>query len=202
MTRIKFCGLKTREDVLAVNRLKPDYAGFVLSAGFKRSVSLSQAGDMVSAMAPGICRVGVFVNEPLETVLDCLCSGLVQAAQLHGAETDEYVARLQQAGGCPVIKFFALKAPQDARRAESSPADYVLLDSGTGTGKAFDWSLAAQVSRPFFLAGGLGSGNVAQAIRACRPFAVDVSSGIETQGRKDFEKMAAFMAAVNKEDSL
>lgn len=202
MTRVKFCGLRSAGDALLANRLKPDYVGFVLTAGFKRSISEDAAREIRSALAPDIKAVGVFVNEPPERVIRLLQSGLIDAAQLHGDEPAADIERIKAAAGRPVIKFFALRGTDDARRAEDSPADFVLLDSGTGTGKAFDWALTQHVSRPFFLAGGLAADNVAAAIRTCRPYAVDVSSGIETEGKKDFEKMAAFSAAVSKEDAL
>lgn len=202
MTRVKFCGLRTAEDAAAASRLMPDFAGFVLSAGFRRSITEEQAAKVREHLAPGIRTVGVFVDEPLERVVRMLRSGLVDCAQLHGAETDAYIEELKSTAGRPVIKFFALRTPADAARAGACPADFVLLDSGTGTGRAFDWTLAQQVKRPFFLAGGLTANNVAEAIRTCRPYAVDVSSGIETGGVKDFSKMAAFMAAVRKEELI
>lgn len=202
MTRVKFCGLKGRDDALSANRLMPDFAGVVLSPGFKRSVSENDAREVRQILDSRIQLVGVFVNEPPERVIGLLQSGLIDAAQLHGDESPADIERIRQASGKPVIKFFALRENGDAAKAQASPADFVLLDSGTGTGKAFDWTLTQLVRRPFFLAGGLTAGNVAGAIRTCRPYAVDVSSGIETEGKKDFEKMAAFLAAVSKEDAL
>jgi len=196
MTRVKFCGLRTEADVDAVNRLRPDFAGFVLSAGYRRSVSEERAGRLRALLDPAVRAVGVFVDEPLERIAGLLGSGLIDCAQLHGSEPDAYIEELKSVSQRPVIKFFALRSKGDAERAAACPADYVLLDSGTGTGQTFDWRLAQEVERPFFLAGGLTADNVAEAIRSCRPYAVDVSSGIETGGVKDFKKMAAFMAAV------
>lgn len=202
MTRVKFCGLRRREDALSANRLMPDFAGVVLSPGFKRSVSEEVACELRQILDLRIKLVGVFVNERPERVIELLQNGLIDAAQLHGDEPPEDIERIRKASGKPVIKFFALRDGGDAAMAQASPADFVLLDSGTGTGKAFDWTLTQLVRRPFFLAGGLTAGNVGDAIHTCRPYAVDVSSGIETEGKKDFEKMAAFLAAVSKEEAI
>ena len=202
MTRVKFCGLRTEADVDAANRLRPDFAGFVLSAGYKRSVCEESARQLRARLDPAIRAVGVFVDEPLQRVAGMLESGLIDCAQLHGSESDAYIEELKRVSERPVIKFLALQSREDAARASVCPADFVLLDSGQGTGQTFDWHLAQEVERPFFLAGGLAANNVGQAIRTCRPYAVDVSSGIETGGVKDFKKMAAFMAEVQKEDAI
>ncbi|MBO5492654.1 MAG: phosphoribosylanthranilate isomerase, partial [Pyramidobacter sp.] len=159
-----------------------------------------QAAALKAALSPGIKAVGVFVDAPVETVARFLRSGSIDAAQLHGSEDDEYIARLQRAAGRPIIRAFRVRAAADAEAARHCRADLVLLDSGAGTGAAFDWSLAAGVKRDYLLAGGLTCDNVAAAVHALHPWGVDVSSGIETDGLKDREKMAAFVAAVRKED--
>ena len=119
-------------------------------------------------------------------------------AQLHGGEDERYIDRLRRLGGKPVIKAFRVKTPGDVSAAENSSADYVLLDSGAGTGETFDWELLREIHRPYFLAGGLGPGNVEEAVRSLCPYAVDVSSGIETDGVKDVLKMEAFAASVRR----
>ena len=115
-----------------------------------------------------------------------------------GHETEEDVRRLRQLTGRPLIQAFRVETADDLRAAERSTADEILLDSGAGTGTAFDWALLRDAARPYFLAGGLSPENVAGAVTLLRPYAVDVSSGIETGGVKDRMKMAAFVAAVRK----
>ena len=197
MTRVKLCGLRSEADVRTVMELRPDYAGFILSRGFRRTVS-SAAFRMLSAMLgdSGIARVGVFVNEPL-TSLTAL-SEFIDIVQLHGSEDDEYIRKVREFTGKPVIKAFTVKSEADIAEAELSPADYVLLDSGTGTGNTFDHSLISGIKRDFFLAGGLTAENVGEAIERYSPFAVDASSSLETDGIKDKAKMAAFANAVRR----
>lgn len=202
MTRIKLCGLCRPCDIEAANQLRPDYIGFVFASGSKRYVSPEQAGEFKKMLNPEIRAVGVFVDETPEKVAELLNTGVIDMAQLHGSEDEAYLSRLRRLSQKTVIQAFRVELAEDAAKAEQSSADYVLLDSGAGTGKAFDWELIRNVQRPYFLAGGLDSGNVADAVRLLRPFAVDVSSGIETHGVKDKNKMAAFVAAVRKEDQL
>ena len=121
--------------------------------------------------------------------------GAIKIAQLHGNEPDELILRLQDTG-INVIRAFQVKSGEDIEKAEISPADLVLLDSGQGSGETFDWSLIKQISRPYFLAGGLDPRNVRQAVDELHPFAVDVSSGIETNGVKDCNTMMEFAYAV------
>lgn len=197
MTRVKLCGLRSEADVRAVLELRPDYAGFILSSGFRRSVGAAEF-RMLSAMleGSGIARVGVFVNEPL-TSLAALAE-FTDFIQLHGSEDDEYILKVRELTGKPVIKAFTVKSAGDIAEAERSPADFVLLDSGTGTGSAFDHSLICGIRRDYFLAGGLAPENVGNAIDRFEPFAVDASSSLETDGIKDKAKMAAFTSAVRR----
>lgn len=200
MTRIKLCGLSRPCDVEAANRLRPDFIGFVFYRPSKRYVSPGTARKLRQQLAPGILAVGVFVDESPENVAALLQSGVIDIAQLHGREDNAYIERLRRLTDKPVIKVLRVKEEADCAAAESSAAEYVLLDSGMGSGETFDWSAVAGVGRPYFLAGGLDAGNVSAAIRALHPFAVDVSSGVETDGFKDSRKMAAFVAAVREED--
>ena len=200
MTKIKFCGLTREEDIRAANELKPDYIGFVFWARSKRNVTREQAAELKAALDPQIKAVGVFVDEDIEVIKSLLDDGIIDIAQLHGNEDENCIRKLQEAAGKPVIKAFKIRSEDDAKIAEQSPADLVLLDSGMGTGKTFDWGLLKGVKRPYLLAGGLGVDNVAEAVKMLNPYALDVSSGIETEGVKDKNKMAAFKAAVRKED--
>ena len=199
MTKVKLCGLSRESDIAAVNKLKPDLVGFVFAKKSKRYVSPEQAAALKSLLAPGILAAGVFVNEPVEAVAELLDRGVIDVAQLHGSEDDDYIARLRAMTGKPIFRAFKVKSEADLPAIENCAADLVLLDSGAGTGKTFDWSLVRSVQRPYFLAGGLDPDNVADAIAALHPYGVDVSSGIETDGVKDESKMAAFVAAVRKE---
>ncbi|MGO5029105.1 phosphoribosylanthranilate isomerase [Candidatus Agathobaculum pullicola] len=200
MTGIKFCGLSRESDIRVANELKPQYVGFVFAPKSKRYVTPEKAGELKQMLASDIKAVGVFVDEKPETVADCLNNGIIDIAQLHGHESDDYITQLRRHTKRPIMKAFRIKTASDIADVEQSAADFVLLDSGAGTGAVFDWNLIRNIHRPYFLAGGLESGNVGAAIRTLHPFAVDVSSGIETDGRKDKTKMAAFVAAVRKED--
>lgn len=202
MTEIKLCGLSRDSDIRVANELKPQYIGFVFAPKSKRYVKPEKARELKQMLAPNIKAVGVFVNEKLETIAAFLNNGLIDVAQLHGDESDDYIMQLRKYTDRPIIKAFRIKTTEDIADAKQSAADYVLLDSGAGTGVVFDWNLIHSIQRPYFLAGGLQSGNVRAAIRTLRPFAVDISSGIETDGVKDKTKMAAFIAAVRKEDRL
>ena len=200
MTKVKLCGLSRPCDIEAANALMPEYIGFVFAPKSKRYVSAETAAELKQMLSPEIQAVGVFVNEPAENVARFLREGVIDIAQLHGAEDEAYIERLRQLSGRPVIKAFRMETAEDVERAEQSPADYVLLDSGAGTGLTFDWNLIQNIRRPYFLAGGLSPENAADAVRTFHPYAVDVSSGIETDGKKSADKMAAFVAAVRKEE--
>lgn len=203
MTKIKLCGLSRPCDIEAVNQLKPDYIGFVFAKKSKRYVSDEAAAALKNTLASEIRAVGVFVNEPPEHVVSLLEKGTIDIAQLHGKEDESYIAALRSLTCKPIIKAFRIDTSEDVAAANNSSADFVLLDSGNGgTGTVFDWNLLQGISRPYFLAGGLNPENAEDAVRQLLPFAVDVSSGIETEGRKDAAKMAAFMAAVRKGEPL
>ncbi len=192
MTRIKLCGLTRDEDIDAVNSILPDYIGFVFFAKSSRYIDKEQAVRLKQKLDGRVKAVGVFVDEKVEAVADLLSEGVIDMAQLHGNEDDRYINELRGLTGKPVIKAFRIKGKDDIRRAELSVADHILLDAGTGDGKTFDWQWLKDIKRPFFLAGGLDTGNVYDAVKNIRPFAVDTSSGIESDGVKDPEKMKAF----------
>ena len=200
MTKIKFCGLTRKCDIEAVNELGPEYIGFVFWPRSKRVVTREQASELKAMLDPSIKAVGVFVDENLEVVKALLNDDIIDIAQLHGSEDGTYINDLKMSTGKPVIKAFKIRSEDDGRQAEESPADMVLLDSGMGTGKTFNWEIIKGVKRPFFLAGGLAPDNAAEAIRELHPYALDVSSGIETEGIKDTKKMTDFYEAVRKED--
>ena len=198
MTKIKFCGLKRKADIEAANALKPDFIGFVFAKDSRRYISPENAAVLKSRLSPEISAVGVFVNERPESIASLLDKGVIDLAQLHGDEDEAYISRLKELTGKPVIKAFRISSASEAVKASASSADMILLDSGTGSGRTFNWQLIKEIRRPYFLAGGLDSENAGNAVRLLHPWAVDVSSGIETDGLKDIEKMAAFAAAVRK----
>lgn len=193
MTKIKLCGLSRLEDIEIANELQPDYVGFVFAPESKRYVTPAQAKELRGALSKEILAVGVFVNEDYKAVAELLNAGIIDVAQLHGGETDAYIQILRAKTNKPIIKTFK---HQHIALANDSLGDYVMIDSGKGTGKAFNWNLLKDLKRPYFLAGGLTPKNVGYAIERLHPFAVDVSSGIETDGRKDAAKMREFVLAV------
>ncbi len=197
MTKIKLCGLKRPQDIQAANELLPAYIGFVFAPKSRRYVHPDRAEELRRMLNPDIIPVGVFVNETPETVAALLDRGIIDIAQLHGKEDEAYIRRLRQLTKKPLIQAFRIDTPADVAAAQASTADYVLLDSGAGgTGTCFDWSLLQDIQRPYFLAGGLTPENVGGAVATLHPYAVDVSSGIETDGAKDKEKMTQFVRAV------
>lgn len=171
---------------------------------------MSKAHELIEALDPAIAHVGVFVDEPVRTVarfthaydFNGYDAPRHVMVQLHGHEDNDYIAQLRHAMAYPgwwgisIIQAFVVRTAQDVDRACQSAADYILLDSGTGSGETFDWSLLEGVSRPYFLAGGLGPHNLAEAVSRLHPYAVDMSSGVETDGWKDQDKMRAAVTAV------
>lgn len=203
MTKIKLCGLSRPCDIETANELKPEFIGFVLAPESRRYVTPEKTAELKRLLAPDIKAVGVFVKENPETIANLLNSSIIDIAQLHGGEDEDYIRQLREMTNQPIIKAFRIDTASDIADAECSNADYVLLDSGSGgTGTVFDWKLIQNIKRPYFLAGGLGLNNVEKAVKMLKPYAVDVSSGIETNGLKDKVKMAEFVAAVKKEDRI
>lgn len=191
MAKIKICGLKRLEDIKYANELVPDFVGFILSDGFKRSIKPQQAVHLKAKLSDNIKAVGVFVDEPAEAI-DCfLRQGVIDIVQLHGGETPEFCSKIN----APVIKM--LKLTDFDKISQYEPyVDYFLFDSGTGTGKTFDWSKIPKTQKPFFLAGGLNKENISLAIKTVNPYAVDLSSCVETDGCKDYIKMKEVMECV------
>ncbi|MGB4609222.1 MAG: phosphoribosylanthranilate isomerase [Saccharofermentanales bacterium] len=199
MTKIKLCGLSRPCDIKVANELKPEYVGFVFAQKSKRYIQPETAVKLKQLLSPEILAVGVFVNESAEKVAELLNTGVIDIAQLHGNEDEDYIRQLKLLTDKPIIKAFRIETASDIADAEQCSADYILLDSGAGTGTVFNWNLTQGMNRPYFLAGGLGIDNVENAVKHLNPFGVDVSSGIETDGLKDKTKMAVFVAAVRKE---
>ena len=200
MTKIKICGLRRPEDIAYVNEAKPDFAGFIIDVPKRRrNVPREKVRELTALLSPEILPVGVFVNAPMETILSLVTDGTLKAVQLHGQESQSYLEELKKQVAVPLIRAFSIRSPEDLTEAEKSPADFVLLDNGAGgTGETFDWSLLSSFDRPFFLAGGLRLENITEAVSRFHPYALDLSSGVETDGYKDKEKIIAAVAAVRR----
>ena len=199
MTKIKLCGLTRPCDIEYVNELLPEYIGFVFAPKSRRYISPEKAEMLRSMLDFKITPVGVFVDEKIEVIADLIKRKIIDIVQLHGNESEKYITGLRRVIDCPVIKAFRIESEADIVSANNSSADYVLLDSGGGTGKVFDHSLLKDIARPYFLAGGLTPENVETAVKQLKSFAVDVSSSLETDGFKDKIKMTAFVNAVRKD---
>ena len=197
MTKIKLCGLTRITDIQTANQLKPDYIGFVFAPKSKRYIKPECAAELKTILDPDIAAVGVFVNEKPEVIAALLNQNIIDLAQLHGTEDELYIQQLRLLTTKPLIKAFKIKNKADLETAQNSSADHILLDAGAGDGQTFDWDILKSFTRPYFLAGGLNPSNVDEAIKKLRPYAVDVSSGIETAGFKDAAKMKSFVDAVN-----
>ncbi len=195
-TELKICGLSRLEDVIAVNRFGADYAGFVFFKKSKRYIDPYKAGELIELLRSDIKSVGVFMDEPLDSVISAARISGVEMIQLHGHESEEYVEYVKRTLERPVIKAFKADEEGALERALNTSADYILIDSGAGTGKKFDWRILKDFGRDYFLAGGLDPESVGEAISTLEPFAVDVSSGVETDGVKDAEKIEKFINAV------
>jgi phosphoribosylanthranilate isomerase len=202
MTKVKICGLARMEDVEAANRLRPDYAGFVFAPG-RRLLTMGQAKPLTAALDASVVSVGVFADEREEFVAAIAQVCGLGAVQLHGSEDAAYINRLKTMlkPETAVIKAVRVKDASSVKEAESLRCDLLLLDAWSearlgGAGAAFDWRLLAGFARPYILAGGLSAGNVETAVKTLRPFGVDVSSGVETDGRKDAAKMEEFIRLV------
>lgn len=201
MTKIKVCGLFREEDIQYVNYARPDYAGFIIDfPKSHRSITPKRAAELIKILDQDIKAVGVFVNQPINQLIDMINESGIHMVQLHGDEDEQYIQILQSKINIPVIKAFQIYSKNDLVEAEKSKADYILLDSGKGCGKCFDWSLLNQINRPFFLAGGLTPDNLSDAIKKVHPMAVDLSSGVETEKIKDHEKIEKVVAITRQNE--
>ncbi|WNX85886.1 phosphoribosylanthranilate isomerase [Agathobaculum sp. NTUH-O15-33] len=192
--KLKFCGLTREADIEAANETGPDYIGFVFAES-RRRVSDLDAARFKARLDPAIQAVGVFVNDTPEHIAALAGEGIIAFAQLHGDEDARVIERLRRLTDVPLIKAVRVKTRADIERALALPVDYLLLDTYVGhayggSGKAFDWSLIGDIPKPYFLAGGLRAENLEQALQT-GAYALDLSSGIETNGVKDPAKMRA-----------
>lgn len=197
MTKIKLCGLMSPEDMDYVNELMPEYVGFMYVRESKRYRRQAEFMQFRERLNPKIISVGVFKDQDPALIEEAVKSGAINVIQLHGSEDESYIKGLRGKLNVNIIKAFALNDEQSAKAANESTADFILLDApGGGSGKSFDHRLLEHVKRDYFLAGGLNPDNVAGLVKEYSPFAVDVSSGIESGNIKDHAKMRAFIRAV------
>lgn len=214
MQKIKLCGMMKPCDIEYANRVKPDFVGFIF-ANTRRKISAAQAKQFREALDAEIPAVGVFVNEDISVITSLVQNGCIDLIQLHGEEDADYIRRLREVCDVPVIKAVKVQTVEQIRQAAALPVDYLLLDTYRkgvlgGTGEAFDWELLREAKaaagdaaegelfgKTYFLAGGLHAGNLREAA-ALGSYGLDVSSGIETDGSKDFTKMVKVMELVRK----
>ncbi|MCD7872009.1 MAG: phosphoribosylanthranilate isomerase [Clostridiales bacterium] len=162
----------------------PDFIGFILSPGYRRSIDEKTAAALKERLAKGIKTVGVFVNDDISKINYFAESGIIDLVQLHGDESPSCCEKIN----APVIKAFKCDEEISQKIKEYDTA-FFLFDSGTGSGKAFDWKNIPKTNKPFFLAGGISEQNAAAAVKNIRPYAVDISTSVETNGFKDYYKM-------------
>lgn len=214
MQKIKLCGMMKPCDIEYANRVKPDFVGFIF-ANTRRKISPAQAKQFRETLDVEIPAVGVFVNEDIPVIASLVQDGCIDMIQLHGEEDADYIRCLREVCDVPVIKAVKVQTVEQIRQAAALPVDYLLLDTYRkgvlgGTGEAFDWELLREAKsaagdtaegelfgKPYFLAGGLHAGNLREAA-ALGSYGLDVSSGIETDGSKDFTKMVEVMELVRK----
>lgn len=199
-TKVKICGLKSMADVVAANSICPDYVGFVFAKS-RRQIDFDTAAHFRSELRGEIKTVGVFVNETVEKIASLVQAKVIDVVQLHGYEDAAYMERLRQVADVPIIKAVRVQNAEQIQYFGRMPCDYLLLDTYVkgewgGSGKCFDWSAVPKLQKPYFLAGGLNSQNVTDAVATLHPYCVDVSSGVETDGVKDSGKIAEFVKQV------
>ena len=204
------CGLFRDEDISYANEVKPDYIGFVFYPKSHRYVSIEKAQSLKARLDPEIKAVGVFVDSDISFIKELVAKNIIDIVQLHGHEDSNYIHELRKSIDNPDISIIQaiviknetdiLRLPQNDFMDNEFSADYYLVDSGMGSGSSFNWDLLKEHNGKIFLAGGLNTENIAKALSTVKPFAVDVSSGIETDRIKDFDKMKKFISLV-KENS-
>ena len=194
--KIKICGISRMEDVQACNAYLPDYVGFMFWDGSKRYITPDTAEELGRELDKSIKKTGVFLDAPISDVAKIASSGIIDIVQLHGSEDDAYISELKSKMNLPVIKAFSVRKGATQDMINASSADMVLVDSGRGgTGEIFNWDFLKGINRDYFLAGGLDAGNAAEAAMT-GAYALDVSSGVETDGLKDANKIRRFIEGV------
>ncbi|MBS7007174.1 phosphoribosylanthranilate isomerase [Anaerostipes sp.] len=193
--KIKMCGLRRTEDIIYANECIPDYIGFVFAES-KRKVSAEKAAKLGKELNPSIKKVGVFVNEPVRDLILAAEQSGIDIIQLHGDEDREYINEVKQGTEKEIWKAVRVKTAEDIEKTLKLPADKLLLDSFSensygGTGKVMDFDVLRQIKipKPYFIAGGLTIENLPGILEGLEPYGIDISSGIESGGVKDRDKM-------------
>ncbi len=207
MAQIKICGLSREEDIAAVNAAGPDYCGFIIDfPKSHRNVTAERVRQLRTGLRPEIIPVGVIVDQPAEKAAMLLNEGIVDVIQLHGQEDEAYIRQLRKLLRCrdrSIWKAFKIRSREDFEKAMASSADAVVLDNGYGTGETFDWSIIEDTgemmkNRKVFLAGGLTPENIEDAIQRLDVWGIDISSGVETDKKKDRNKILAAVQAAGR----
>ena len=197
MSKIKICGLSRKCDIDYVNELMPDYIGFVFAKS-RRQIDVRKAEELREMLNENIRAVGVFVNEDINKVADIANNSIIDIVQLHGSEDETYIKSLRYKTDAKIIQAFKINSYEDIKMANESDADYILLDNGNGgTGASFDWCYVNNIERPYFLAGGINESNLEAALKL-QPYAIDLSSGVETDGFKDYDKIKNVIRTVRE----
>ncbi len=203
MKKIKICGLTRPEDIEAVNEAKPDYIGFLFAENKRRTVNRQQAAELKRLLSDDITAVGVFLNQSVDFIVSLVQEGIIDMIQLHGDEDAAYILSLREKTNAPVMKAVRARNSETILLADSLPVDYILIDayqkgSYGGTGMTFDYSIIPQLSKPYFIAGGLNPDNLSASL-AIPAFGLDLSSGAETDGVKDKKKIIQIVKTVRGE---
>lgn len=202
MTKIKICGLTRPQDIDIANEVLPDYIGFVFAES-RRLVTRAQAAALKEQLDTRIKAVGVFVNADIAEIVEIVNNGIIDLVQLHGDEDADYISELKQRIQAPIIKAVRVQSPVQILEAEALPCEYLLLDAFQkdaygGTGTAFDYTVIPKLDKPFFLAGGLNAGNIKIAA-ALHPYCLDISSGVESDGKKDAVKIRKIIGIIRND---
>ncbi|MGB8451897.1 MAG: phosphoribosylanthranilate isomerase [Anaerocolumna sp.] len=204
MVKIKICGLKSPEDITYINKYQPEYIGFVFAIS-KRQLNDTQAAYLKELLDKKIQAVGVFVNEPMEHIIKLCRDKVIDMVQLHGDEDEDYILKLKNRISNPIIKAVRVQRAGQIEDMQKLSCNHLLLDTYSknqfgGSGVTFDRGLIPDNCKPFFLAGGLNKDNIQEAIKDCSPYCVDISSGVETDGKKDEKKIMEIIELVRNVD--
>lgn len=196
---VKMCGIRRMQDVLYANEVQPDYIGFIFAKS-KRYIKPQDAAILQKQLDPSIKTVGVFVNEPVDSMFNTAKIVGLDVLQLHGDETEKEIKKIREKSSLEIWKAVRVQTVEDIIKAEELSIDRLLLDSFSkeaygGTGKVMDIALIeqAKITKPYLIAGGLHRDNLQEIIQRLHPQGIDISSGIETDGYKDLEKMKEIM---------
>lgn len=188
-TRLKICGIKRVEDVDIINQIKPDFIGFVFAQS-KRRIDLKTAINLRKLIDSKIISVGVFVDEDIDNIVSAVNTKAIDIVQLHGNEDKEYIKKLKQKVDVKIIKAIIVDNIKNIEINKDYPnADFLLIDSGYGSGKTFNWDVSIKTNKSLFVAGGINIDNIEKAYKRFNPYAFDLSTSVEVNGFKDFNKI-------------